>query len=77
MAKPNRTTEVHKCLFNLYAQKTKRAICLVLEKESLNNTDVQAIKELIMVLGFLISPSQENGVLFREVCSSDCREEFQ
>ena len=77
MAKPNRTEEVHICIFDLNAQRIKRAMVLILNKDSLDNNDIQAIREMLGTLEFLLNPSQENGALYQAIYSNVHHEEFQ
>lgn len=59
MVRKNNSILIHKYLLLQQATKVKVAMSLMLEKDSLNDTDIQAIKILADVYGVLVNPPKE------------------
>ena len=63
VAKPDTNVSVHRCFFIKHEQKAKEALMILLNKESLNDDDIQAIKVLTEILEAMVNPLQENDIL--------------
>ena len=71
MAKPNTDVSVHRCFFIKHEQKAKEALIILLQKESLDNYDIQAIKILTEMLEAMVNPLRENNVLLSVIHNND------
>lgn len=77
MAKPNRNISIHKCFFSYQAGQVKEAMRCLIQKNSLNAEDIQAMKVLIGVYENLINPTPEIYEHGGEEHSNDRPEEGQ
>lgn len=71
MARPNTDVSVHRCLFIKHEQKTKEALIILLQKESLDDDDIQAIKILTETLEAMVNPRRENELLLSVIHNND------
>lgn len=74
MARPNRQISVHRHFFKIQAMKVKDSIGLITQKDSLNNSDIQAIKTLIEVYEDLSNPNKEIGWQSLAGCNNTCHQ---
>lgn len=59
MSRPNRDITVHSCFFDHQASKVKQAICLLVQNNGLNASDIQAIRVLTDAYEALSNPLEE------------------
>lgn len=71
MARPNTDVSVHRCFFIKHEQKTKEALIILLQKESLDDDDIQAIKILTETLEAMVNPRRENELLLSVIHNND------
>lgn len=64
--RPNSKIEMHKCFFEQQGLKVKEAIAHLMQKNSLNDADIQAVKCLLDVYDALTNPLRESRKYYRE-----------